>query len=181
MINLRKNSIVYIVSFFIFASCSKNEDHLKEQSIYDFNNNQISGNPIVINIFEGEKVIYKIESDTLIDSTGNILLSGGVNVKVFNDDNKKINDIFSNKALVYNNSDSMKAYGDVKIISVQNKDELYTEKIILYNKTRLVRSNDEVLFVNNKDTIKGVGFWSDFEMENWTIDKVSGSLNKEDK
>ena len=58
---------------------------------------------------------------------------------------------------------------------------MYTEKIILYNKTRLVRSNDEVLFVNNKDTIKGVGFWSDFEMENWTIDKVSGSLNKEEK
>ena len=37
------------------------------------------------------------------------------------------------KALVYTGSDSMKAYGDVKIISVQNKDELYTEKIILYN------------------------------------------------
>ena len=181
MTKLGKNNIVYIVLFFIVASCSKNEDYSKEQSIYDFNNNQISGNPIIINIFEGEKIIYKIESDTLIDSIGNILLSGGVNVKVFNDDNKKINDIFSNKALVYNNSDSMKAYGDVKIISVQNKDELYTDKIILYNKTKLVRSNGEVLFVNNKDTIKGVGFWSDFEMENWTIDKVSGSLNKEDK
>tara|TARA_Y100001960_G_scaffold323230_1_gene401297 strand:- start:240 stop:776 length:537 start_codon:yes stop_codon:yes gene_type:complete len=178
---MKENSIIYIILFFIFTSCSNNENNSNEQSVYDYNNNQIAGSPIIINIFEEEKIIYKIESDTLIDSIGNILLSGGVNVKVFNDDNIKINDIFSNKALVYTGSDSMKAYGDVKIISVQNKDELYTEKIILYNKTRLVRSNEKVVFVNNLDTIRGVGFWSDFEMENWTIDKVSGSLNKEDK
>jgi len=178
---MKENSIIYIILFFIFTSCSNNENNSNEQSVYDYNNNQIVGSPIIINIFEEEKIIYKIESDTLIDSIGNILLSGGVNVKVFNDDNIKINDIFSNKALVYTGSDSMKAYGDVKIISVQNKDELYTEKIILYNKTRLVRSNEKVVFVNNLDTIRGIGFWSDFEMENWTIDKVSGSLNKEDK
>ena len=151
---MKENSIIYIILFFIFTSCSNNENNSNEQSVYDYNNNQIVGSPIIINIFEEEKIIYKIESDTLIDSICNILLSGGVNVKVFNDDNIKINDIFSNKSLVYTGSDSMKAYGDVKIISVQNNDELYTEKIILYNKTRLVRSNEKVVFVNNFDTIR---------------------------
>ena len=43
MLKLGKNNTVYVVLFFIFASCSNNEDYSKEQSIYDFSNNQISG------------------------------------------------------------------------------------------------------------------------------------------
>ena len=40
-------------------------------TFYDYNNDEILGNPIRITISEAEEIIYKIESDTLIDSLGN--------------------------------------------------------------------------------------------------------------
>ena len=57
--------------------------------------------------------------------------------------------------------------------------ELFTEKIMLYNKTRSVVSKEEVLFINNKDSLKGIGFWSDFDMENWKIEKPIGAIIKD--
>ena len=159
-------------------SCKKNQsENNNKQSIYDYSSEQILGNPIRINISEAEKLIYKIESDTLIDSLGNILLFGGVGIEVYND-NAKTNDIFSDQAIVYSESDSMSAYGNVKIVSSLNGYELYTDKIMLFNNTKLVRSREEVLFINNSDSLRGVGFWSDFDMVNWKIEKPIGSINK---
>ena len=86
---------------------------------------------------------------------------------------------FSNKAIVYSKSDSMSANGNVKIVSSVSGYELFTEKIMLFNETKLVRSQEEVLFINNSDSLKGVGFWSDFDMINWKIEKPIGSISKE--
>ncbi len=57
---------------------------------------------------------------------------------------------------------------------------MYTEKIILYNDTKLVKSNSEILFVQNEDSLRGIGFWSDFDMVNWKIDKPIGLIQKGD-
>ena len=177
MINL--NNIIAL-SFFCFLVFSCTNDKVKDrtESIYDYNNDEILGDPIRITISESEKVIYKIESDTLIDSLGNILLFGGVGIEVFSE-GEKTNDIFSNKAIVYSKSDSMSANGNVKIVSSVSGYELFTEKIMLFNETKLVRSQEEVLFINNSDSLKGVGFWSDFDMINWKIEKPIGSISKE--
>ena len=123
--------------------------------------------------------IYKIESDTLVDSDGDILLFGGVNVKIF-ENNLVTNNIYSNNAIVFNKSDSMSANGNVKIISSKNGYILYTDTIMLYNQTNLVRANNEVLFINDEDSLKGIGFWSDFDMENWRIEKPIASIIKGD-
>jgi len=150
----------------------------KKNSIYNYNSDEIIGDPIRINIYEGNVNIYKIAADTLLDSLGNIVLYGGVGIQVFNEEGKKTNDVFSDKAIVYSNSDSMSAYGNVVLISSLNGYRLYTEKIILYNDTKLVKSNNEVLFVNNRDSLRGIGFWSDFDMTNCKIDKPIGSIEK---
>ena len=72
----------------------------------------------------------------------------------------------------------MSAYGNVKIISSVSGYELYTNKIMLFNKTKLVRSKEEVLFINDYDSLRGIGFWSDFDMINWKIDKPIGTISK---
>ena len=75
----------------------------------------------------------------------------------------------------------MSAYGNVKIVSIINGYELYTDRIMLFNDTKLVRSKEEVLFINEGDSLRGIGFWSDFDMENWTIEKPIGSIEKRNK
>ena len=176
--NLRKklNSLLLIL---LLYSCQENIDlQNNKESIYDYNTDEISGDPIRINISEGSVDIYKILSDTLLDSLGNILLYGGVGIEVFDQEGNKTNDVFSDRAIVYSESDSMSAYGNVMAISALNGYRLYTKKIILYNDTKLVKSNNEVLFVQGNDSLRGIGFWSDFDMVNWKIDKPIGSIEK---
>ena len=88
------------------------------------------------------------------------------------------NDVFSDRAIVYTDSDSMSAYGNVMAVSALNGYRLYTEKIMLYNDTKSVKSNNEVLFVQGNDSLRGIGFWSDFDMVNCKIDKPIGLIQK---
>ena len=171
---------ILIILLFLNA-CQESVDlNQNKESIYDYHSDQILGDPIRISISEGDIDIYKIVSDTLLDSLGNILLYGGVGIEVFDDNGDKTNDIFSNRAIVYTNSDSMSAYGDVMAVSSLNGYKLYTEKIILYNDTKLVKSNSEILFVQNEDSLRGIGFWADCDMVNWIIDKPIGLFQKGD-
>ena len=71
--------------------------------------------------------------------------------------------------------------GNVKIVSVITGDRLFTEKIILYNTTQSVISRNKVLFINGGDSLQGIGFWSDFDMENWKIEKPIGSITKDEE
>tara|TARA_B110001454_G_scaffold208929_1_gene221921 strand:+ start:751 stop:1278 length:528 start_codon:yes stop_codon:yes gene_type:complete len=173
---LNKLSLLLIIVFF---SCNVDENISNMDSVYDYNE-EILGDPINIIISESEKVIYEIKSDKLLDSLGNVILLGGVIIEVFDDGGNKTNDIYSNRAIIYSETDSMSAFGNVKIISAMTGDQLFTEKIILYNTTQSVVSKDKILFINGGDSLRGIGFWSDFDMENWKIEKPIGSIIKDE-
>ena len=175
---MNRLSLLLIIIFF---SCNVDENISNMDSVYDYNE-EILGDPINIIISESEKVIYEIKSDKLLDSLGNVILLGGVIIEVFDDGGNKTNDIYSNRAIIYSETDSMSAFGNVKIISAMTGDQLFTEKIILYNTTQSVVSKDKILFINGGDSLRGIGFWSDFDMENWKIEKPIGSIiNDEDE
>lgn len=173
---MNKLSLLLIIVFF---SCNVDENISNMDSVYDYNEEML-GDPINIIISESEKVIYEIKSDKLLDSLGNVILLGGVVIEVFDDGGNKTNDIYSNRAIIYSETDSMSAFGNVKIISAMTGDQLFTEKIILYNTTQSVVSKDKILFINGGDSLRGIGFWSDFDMENWKIEKPIGSIIKDE-
>ena len=173
---MNRLSLLLIIIFF---SCNVDENISNMDSVYDYNE-EILGDPINIIISESEKVIYEIKSDKLLDSLGNVILLGGVVIEVFDDGGNKTNDIYSNRAIIYSETDSMSAFGNVKIISAMTGDQLFTEKIILYNTTQSVVSKDKILFINGGDSLRGIGFWSDFDMENWKIEKPIGSIIKDE-
>jgi len=164
----------------LLMSCKVDETISDVKSIYDYNE-EILGEPINITISESGKVVYEIKSDKLLDSLGNVILLGGVAIEVFDDSGNKTNDIYSKRAIIYSETDSMSAFGNVKIISATTGDQLFTEKIVLYNTTKSVVSKDKVLFINGGDSLMGIGFWSDFDMENWKIEKPIGSFTKDEK
>ncbi len=172
------NKLLLIMIFFL--SCNSDKDAPNSDSIYDYSE-EILGDPISIIISESEKIVYEIKSDKLLDSLGNVILVGGVAIEVFDEIGTKTNDIYSDRAIVYSKTDSMSAFGNVKIVSTVGGDQLYTDKIILYNTTQSVVSNEEVLFINDGDSLRGVGFWSDFDMENWKIEKPIGLINKDEE
>ena len=162
---------------FLFLSC---DDKLERagSSVSDYVDNEIIGNPIVIEIFDLEKTSMKIQSDTLHKyNSGSTVMFGGVYADLFDDLGKKSSEMHSDTAIIYNNSDSVRANGNIIIKSIRGYT-LYTSEIILYNDTKLVYSNKDVIFTSDRnDTLYGQGFWSNYDMSNFKILKPMGIIN----
>jgi hypothetical protein len=86
--------------------------------------------------------------------------------------------LHSDSAIVYMNSDSVKAYGDVVIKSIKGF-KLLSDELILFNNTKLVKSEKDIVFTTDSlDTLYGTGFWSNFDMTKSQILKPKGTLSK---
>ena len=165
--------IIIIIAILLF-SC--NNDFEKGTSIKTYIDNVIYGNPVRIEISQNDIVSIKINSDTLHQyNKGNTILFGGVYADLFDKNGLKTSELHSDTAIVFNNSDSVKAIGNVLIESIKGF-KLYTEEIILYNKTKLIKSTENIMFTSNTDTLYGIGFWSNFDMTNSQIQNPKGLI-----
>jgi len=168
-------NFLYIILFLV--SC--NSEHKKGSSINDYVDNVIYGEPIQIEISKNNLISMKISSDTLHrHNGGNTVLFGRVYADLFDDNGKKTSELHSDSAIVYMNSDSMKAFGDVLIESIKGY-KLFSQELVLFNNTKLVKSEKDVFFTSsNLDTLYGTGFWSNFDMTKSQILKPKGTLSK---
>ena len=150
----------------LIFSCNKNEKKPVE-SIHSYVDNDITGNPLSVEIYKEDKPSIKINSDNLHQyDGGNTLLFGGVYADLFNNDGEKTSEMYSDSAIIFNRSDSVKAIGDVIVESLKGF-KLHTTEIILYNDVKLVKSDSHIMFTSQDgDTLYGKGFWSNFDMSN---------------
>ena len=162
---------------FLSFSCKK--DVQPGSSIKSEIDNVIYGNPIKIEITKNENSVMTIHADTLIRANGgNTTLFGRIYADLFDKEGIKSSIMFSDSAIVYTNSDSIRAFGNVLIESLKGF-KLITEEIILFNNSKLVKSNKDVIFTSNSnDTLYGKGFWSNFDMTNSQIQSPKGSMSK---
>jgi len=170
------NKLLYILIFFLFSCNDKLETG--GSSVSDFIDNVITGRPIEIEISENDKVSIKISSDTLYrNNNGNTVMFGGVYADLFDDAGVKSSQMHSDSAIIYNNTDSVRASGNIIVESLKGY-KLLTSEIILYNDTKLVYSNKDVIFTSNRnDTLNGTGFWSNYDMSSSKILKPKGVIN----
>ena len=164
----------------IFAGCGK--ETKKGSSISQYIDNIIYGDPIRIEISNKNKISIKINADSLYQfNEGNTILYGDVYADLFDDNGLKTSELHSDTAIVYMNSDSIKAKGDVFIESTKGL-KLFSDELILFNDKKLVKSDKDVMFTsNNKDTLYGTGFWSNFDMTKSQIIKPKGILKQKIK
>jgi len=175
-----KNFSKYIFLVCIpFLSFSCKKDVQPGSSIKSEIDNVIYGNPIKIEITKNENSVMTIHADTLIRANGgNTTLFGRIYADLFDKEGIKSSIMFSDSAIVYTNSDSIRAFGNVLIESLKGF-KLITEEIILFNNSKLVKSNKDVIFTSNSnDTLYGKGFWSNFDMTNSQIQSPKGSMSK---
>ena len=169
-----------IIVCFLINSCDNNGT--KKNSIYSVIDNVIYGNPLTIEIYDRDKISIKIDADTLHKyNEGNTLLFGGVYADLYNDLGEKTSVMYSDTAIIYNKTDSVRAIGNVIVESLKGS-KLHAHKIILYNKSKLVKSEENIMLTtSNKDTLYGKGFWSNFDMSNSQILKPIGQINNTKK
>ena len=90
--------------------------------------NVIYGNPIKIEITKNENSVMTIHADTLIRANGgNTTLFGRIYADLFDKKGVKSSMMYSDSAIVYTNSDSIKAFGNVLIESLKGY-KLITEE-----------------------------------------------------
>ena len=169
------NKIFIIIIFFL--SCDNKYE--RGSSINEHIDNVIYGEPVQIEISKHNIVSIKISADTLHRyNGGNTILFGSVYADLFDDNGIKTSELHSDSAIVYMNSDSVRAIGDVMIESTKGF-KLFSEELILYNDTKLVKSERDIIFTSKDlDTLYGVGFWSNFDMTKSQILKPKGTLTK---
>ena len=103
-----------------------------------------------------------------------ILLDSSVTVDFFDSDEKHTSVLTSDKAEVNQSSNDMKAIGNVVAVS-DSGISLYSNTLIWDSKNEKLRTKDKIMITTlDEDTLYGIGFESDSDLENWKIINPSG-------
>ena len=110
-----------------------------------------------------------------------ILLDSSVTVDFFDSEEKHTSVLTSNKAEVNQSSNDMKAIGNVVAVS-DSGISLYSNTLIWDSKNEKLRTKDKIMITTlDEDTLYGIGFESDSDLENWKIINPSGVTGREFK
>ena len=107
-----------------------------------------------------------------------IMLDQIVKVDFFDKQQNHVAVLNSAKAEVDQKTNNMKAIGDVVAVS-DSGITLYTDTLFWNAKKEQMNTKDSVMITTiEKDTLYGVGFESDSDLQNWKILKPSGVTNR---
>ena len=110
-----------------------------------------------------------------------ILLDSSVTVDFFDSEERHTSVLTSNKAEVNQSSNDMKAIGNVVAVS-DSGISLYSNTLIWDSKNEKLRTKDKIMITTlDEDTLYGIGFESDSDLENWKIINPSGVTGRKFK
>ena len=167
-------SLVLLTGFsFIGFSCHSIEKQESNKSSVDMVENEI-WNPIII-LTREEKKIIKAKSEKLYKQKDeSALLVGKVKIDFFNDLGEHISILYADSARINEHSNNLDANGNVYVVA-DSGYTLSTSKIVWDNSYKMIVAKDSVMFTTSDgDTLYGVGFESDSDLEEWRIFKPFG-------
>lgn len=111
-----------------------------------------------------------------------ILLDENVDADFYDENENHTTNLKSLLAEVEEGNDFMRAMENVVVVS-DSGVTLYTDTLVWDSKEELIYTEDNVMLTTEEgDTLYGIGFESDIELENWRILKPSGvTTMKEDE
>ena len=107
-----------------------------------------------------------------------ILLDQNVDADFFNDEEVFTTNLKSLVAEIDEEEDFLIAIGNVVVVT-DSGVTLFTDTLSWDNQKEKVFTSDSVIFITeNKDTLYGIGFESDIELNNWRILQPTGVFNE---
>ena len=151
---------------------SKVENNSRADSI-ELTENEI-WNPVIILSREEDKIV-EAKSDKLYKNTNaDALLVDNVEVDFFNEEGQHISILYSDSARINEQNNNLRANGNVFVVS-DSGYTLTTNEILWDNRYKMIVAEDSVMFTTTKgDTLHGVGFESDMDLEQWKIFRIFG-------
>ncbi len=102
------------------------------------------------------------------------LLSEGVTVDFFDEEETRTSVLTSNEAKVNDLTNDLEAWGAVVVISLEDSTTLRTERLFWDNRRQLIHTNEFVRIVSSKEKIQGHGLEAEQNLRNYRIFRVSG-------
>ena len=168
------NLICAIISFSLINGCSKESPDEELSKGVDFPDQESWGVTIILTDSSIERARVKSGHLEKYNQKQHILLDENVEVDFFDKKQKHVAVLNSFKAEVDQKTNNMKAVGNVIAIS-DSGITLYTDTLYWDAKNEKMSTEDSVMITTlEKDTLYGIGFESDSDLENWKILNPSG-------
>ena len=172
-------SIIIVICFILFPLCFSCRSRIErnDDSTQELNENEI-WNPIIFLSREETKLV-RAESEKLYKNTSEMaLLVGNVKVDFYNDEGDHISILYSDSARIDERNNNLHANGNVYVVS-DSGYTLTTNKILWDNRYEMIVADDSVMFTHPEgDTLYGVGFESDIDLERFKIFRPFGILRE---
>ena len=158
---------------FVSISCHPSGKPESEKLAKEITGNLIMHPQIILTRKDMKVIIAK--SDKLIKNNNELaLMVGNVKIDFFNDEGEHISTLYADSAKMNENNNNLKANGNVYVVS-DSGYTLTTRKIIWDNNYKMILAEDSVLFTTTEgDTLYGIGFESDSDLEEWRIFRPFG-------
>ncbi len=173
---MKQVGIFILISVVIFT-CSSVEEKPDETSENQYPD-QESWNTEIILTKNGQKRATVLAGHlTKSNDEAIVVLDEQVNVDFFNEEQVHLSHLKSIKAQVNENTNDLFATGNVVVVS-DSGVTLFTEELHWDHKRERILSEVFITFVDDMDTLTGVGFESDSDLKNWIIEKPSGVTDR---
>ena len=151
---------------------SKVENNSRADSI-ELTENEI-WNPVIILSREEDKIVEAKSEKLYKNNNADALLVGNVEVNFFNNEGQHISILYSDSARINEQNNNLRANGNVYVVS-DSGFTLTTNEILWDNRYKMIVAEDSVMFTTTEgDTLYGVGFESDMDLEQWRIFRIFG-------
>lgn len=172
-------NVFWIIGFVIASvSCSEKSNDIQLAKGIDYPDQESWGVTIILTDSSIEKA--RIQSGHLekYNQEQHIMLDEGVKVDFFDKSQVHVAVLNSARAEVDQKTNNMKAIGDVIAVS-DSGITLYTDTLFWNAKKEQMSTLDSVMITTlDKDTLYGIGFESDSDLQNWKILKPSGVTDR---
>ena len=165
--------IVWLILASQFIACGRRGESDNSDSTEELIENEI-WNPLII-LSREESRIVAAKADKLYKNSNELaLLVGNVEVNFFSEEGDHISILYSDSAQINEQSNNLHANGNVFVVS-DNGYTLTTSKILWDNRYKMIIAEDSVMFTTTEgDTMYGVGFESDMDLDQWRIFRIYG-------
>ena len=164
---------VWLMLANLFITCGSREESDNSDTTEEVIENEI-WNPLIILSREETKIIAA-KAEKLYKSLDEMaLLVGNVEIDFFSEEGDHISILYSDSAQINEQSNNLHANGNVFVIS-DSGYTLTTSKILWDNRYKMIIAEDSVMFTTTEgDTMYGVGFESDMDLDQWRIFRIFG-------
>ena len=166
-------SLTLYLFFFMGFACHSTSHKEGEGSSEEFMESEI-WNPFIILTQEENKLVEAKSEKLYKKRNDDALLVGNVIIDFYNDEGNHISILYSDSARINEYSNDLNANGNVYVVS-DSGYTLTTRKIVWDNSYKMIVAEDSVMFTTSDgDTLYGVGFESDSNLEEWRIFRPFG-------